>query len=106
MSEEIEQSFYDDDEYRSRRYPDMHGGQQDAAAAPDERDDKKGTDEAHSQHALRKKHLQAVKDIHGDNHPQPTLPVLINMHNTDIEILRTLKDIRTYLEYQIPLGQL
>jgi hypothetical protein len=105
MSEEIEQSFYTDDEYKSKRYPDMHGGQKDAAGAPDERDEKKNIDEPRSEAALRKKERQTREALHGEHEPRASLPVLVNMLNTNIEILKTMKSIQDLMEYQIPLGQ-
>lgn len=106
MSEEIEQSFYDEDSvFRSKRYPDFHGGQSDAAGAPDERQDKKAVEEPRSEVAIKHKDEETLKALHGEHPPRASLPVLVNMLNTEIELLKTMKDIRNLLEFQIPLGQ-
>ncbi len=106
MSEELEQSFYDEDSvFRSKRAPTMHGGQADEAGAPDERQDKKAIDEPRSEVALRQKAAQTRQALHGEHEPRASLPVLVNMLNTNIEILKTMKSIQDLMEYQIPLGQ-
>jgi hypothetical protein len=105
MSEELEISFYDDNEYKSRRYPNLSGGQSDAAGAPDERDEKKNIDQARSEVAIHKKATQTREAIHGEHEPRASLPVLVNILNTNIEMLKTLKSVQDLMEYQIPLGQ-
>lgn len=109
MSSEIEESFYEEfpaPHYKSKRFPDVHGGHPDASAEPDHRQSKKEFDEPHSNAVYRRRQQQIMDTIHGGNEPKSHLPVLINMHNTNIEILKTLKNIEDFHESQIPIGQI
>lgn len=104
MSEvdELEKSFYDDDSvFRSRRYPNMSGGAPDASADKPEDHDVEPT----SQVVIRKKEENAREAIHGKHEPRASLPILINILNTNIELLKTMKTIQELMEYQIPLGR-
>lgn len=101
---EEEISFYDDDNmYRSHRYPDMHGGQQQASATVEVEQDTE--EEPRSKEALRRKHEASLQRLHGDHSPKASLPVLVNLLNTNIELLKTMKEMRDLMEYQIPLGR-
>lgn len=98
---EQETSFYDDDDvYRSHRLPDMHGGEENASASPDP-DVNEG--EPRSQVALRKRHQLQTERVHGS--AKPSLSVLVSIHETQVELLKTMKTIKELMEYQIPLGR-
>lgn len=104
MSIEEETLYYDDDNvYRSHRYPNMSGGQQQASATAEEEQDAEG--EPRSQVALKRKHEASIEHIHGDHAPKASLPVLVNILNTNIEMLKTMKTMVELMEYQIPLGR-
>lgn len=108
MSEELEPSIYDDEPISmkkpSKRWPDMHGGSSKASAEPDNRPEFTET-ETGSTVTYKQREKQILESIHGDASPKSHLPVLINMHNTNIEMLKTLKSIDETLRYQVPLGQ-
>lgn len=111
MSNELEPSIYTDDEYgqkifKSKRDPTMHGGLSNASATPDNRLDMQGVSEARSEVVIEKVSKQIMEHIHGKHGPSASLPVLVNLLNTEIEMLKTLKDVRLLLDAKIPIGQM
>lgn len=111
MSNELEQSIYTEDEYgdkkfKSKRFPDQHGGLSNASATPDNRLKMQGVEEARSEVVIEKVSKQIMEHIHGKHGPSASLPVLVNLLNTQIEQLKTLKDIRLLLDAKIPIGQM
>lgn len=111
MSNELEPSIYEDDpivgrKFKSKRLPDMHGGLSNASAVPDNRLNMQGVEEAHSEAVIEKVSKQIMEHIHGRHGPSPSLPVLVNLLNNQVEALKTLKDIRLLLEAKLPIGQM
>lgn len=108
MTEELEESIYEEypiPHFKSKRIPDVHGGQPDASAEPDHRMSKMEVQQPFTEHVYRRRQENIMKSIHGESEPKAHLPVLINMHNTQIELLKTMKDVRELLAMQVPLGQ-
>lgn len=111
MSNELETSIYEEDsvgdkKFKSKRFPDQHGGLKNASATPDNRLDMQGVSEARSEVAIEKVSKQIMEHIHGKHGPSASLPVLVNLLNTEIEMLKTLKDVRLLLDAKIPIGQM
>lgn len=103
MSVEEESLYYDDDNvYRSHRYPDMHGGRQEASASPDP-----DIDEGHPRSEIARKNREQAKKEHlyGEHEPKASLPVLVNLLRTNVEMLKTFKEIKDLMEFQIPLAR-
>ena len=110
MSGEIEKSFYEEDiegnkRFKSKRWSDLHGGLANASATPDQRLDMQSVQDPRSEVMLDKVKQQKYDYLHGDHGPKASLPVLVNMLNTQIETLKTMKAIQDLLEFQIPIGQ-
>lgn len=104
MTAEEETLFYDDDNvFRSHRWPDQHGGEPDASA--DKIDDTKEGMEPGTTVIKRKQHQQSIEKIHGPEGLRASLPIMMQILDTNIEMLKTLKVLQELMEYQIPLGR-
>lgn len=110
MSHELEPSIYQEDwdgekKFKSKRYPDMHGALSNASATPDQRLEMQGVEDPKSEVVMDKVSRQRTEFIHGRHGPSASLPVLVNLLNTQIETLKTLKEIQQLLEFKVPIGQ-